>query len=241
MPVEEKAEPPVLPEVAAEPPVVPQEVVTPVPRRPLVPGPGLAAKRVATPEVVESAPEVLVDSETDIDDARKWFEPAASAERSAGAHEKTPEVVAEPAADKQVPDKEAVVEPAAEKQVPDKEVVAEPAADKEVPDKEVEEELVSAAPSNGSKERRVVVDLGDFEDRGEGAKPKPEPIAPDGGKEPALVGAAPEKSGIFNAVRTAFVRGKESHEHQFVEAPGGIGLTRHICSECGYISIGSSD
>jgi hypothetical protein len=52
---------------------------------------------------------------------------------------------------------------------------------------------------------------------------------------------APERSGLLGAVRSAFARSKVTHEHQFVEAPGGIGIVRQICAECGYISIGLSD
>ena len=50
-----------------------------------------------------------------------------------------------------------------------------------------------------------------------------------------------EKSGLLGAVRSAFARNKTSHEHEFVEAPGGIGIVRQICAECGYISIGIAD
>ena len=50
-----------------------------------------------------------------------------------------------------------------------------------------------------------------------------------------------EKSGLLGAVRSAFTRNKTSHEHEFVEAPGGIGIVRQICADCGYISIGVSD
>ena len=50
-----------------------------------------------------------------------------------------------------------------------------------------------------------------------------------------------EKSGLLGAVRSAFARNKTSHEHEFVEAPGGIGIVRQICAECGYISIGVAD
>ena len=50
-----------------------------------------------------------------------------------------------------------------------------------------------------------------------------------------------EKSGLLGAVRSAFARNKTSHEHEFVEAPGGIGIVRQICADCGYISIGVSD
>lgn len=50
-----------------------------------------------------------------------------------------------------------------------------------------------------------------------------------------------EKSGLLGAVRSAFARNKTAHEHEFVEAPGGIGIVRQICADCGYISIGVSD
>ena len=59
----------------------------------------------------------------------------------------------------------------------------------------------------------------------------------------ALAAAAPDddKAGIFGAVRSAFVRNKTTHQHEFVEAPGGIGIVRQICAECGYVSIGVND
>jgi hypothetical protein len=51
-----------------------------------------------------------------------------------------------------------------------------------------------------------------------------------------------ERSGLFGAVRSAFTRNRAAvHVHEFVEAPGGIGIVRQICAECGYISIGVSD
>jgi hypothetical protein len=84
--------------------------------------------------------------------------------------------------------------------------------------------------------KRLVVDLGAYE-------VPPDPVsAPTQPRVPALATTAPavDKSGIFGAVRAAFVRNKGSHEHEFVEAPGGIGIHRNICSECGYISIGVS-
>ncbi len=70
----------------------------------------------------------------------------------------------------------------------------------------------------------------------------PTAVAPP--REPALALTTPEagdKSGLFGAVRSAFVRNKGAHEHEFVEAPGGIGIIRHICNECGYISIGVNE
>jgi hypothetical protein len=62
------------------------------------------------------------------------------------------------------------------------------------------------------------------------SRPQPEP-------EPAMAGAAKEKSGFMGAVRAAFRTSEKDHEHQFIEAPGGIGITRYVCEECGYVSI----
>jgi hypothetical protein len=90
------------------------------------------------------------------------------------------------------------------------------------------------------------------------AEPAPEPVAvavadhPFSGEEllepdlELLFAGAPgpdgERSGLFGAVRSAFARNRAAvHEHEFVEAPGGIGIVRQICAECGYISIGVSD
>jgi hypothetical protein len=99
----------------------------------------------------------------------------------------------------------------------------------------------SAGDSEGDAARDLVVDLGEFE-QGKGApSDKPGP-APDSDREPALSSAAPaDKSGLFGAVRNAFVRNKTAHVHDFVEAPGGIGIVRQICSECGFVSIGVTD
>ncbi len=41
----------------------------------------------------------------------------------------------------------------------------------------------------------------------------------------------------MGAVKAAFRGGPRDHDHQFVEAPGGIGITRYVCEECGYVSI----
>ncbi len=90
----------------------------------------------------------------------------------------------------------------------------------------------------------MVVDLGRYEDRGE-EPDETTPSRPDDSpdKEPALAAATPsgDRSGLLGAVRSAFVRNRVEHEHHFVEAPGGIGIVRQICEECGYISIGVSD
>jgi hypothetical protein len=41
----------------------------------------------------------------------------------------------------------------------------------------------------------------------------------------------------MGAVKAAFRSGPKHHEHQFIEAPGGMGITRYVCEECGYVSI----
>ena len=85
--------------------------------------------------------------------------------------------------------------------------------------------------------KELIVDLGAFEQRdAEESAPSrrgPEP-------EPVLAGV-PEKAGIMGAVKAAFGRNGKNHVHDFTEAPGGIGMVRYICRECGYVSISSSD
>jgi hypothetical protein len=94
----------------------------------------------------------------------------------------------------------------------------------------------------------VVVDLGHLEEDEEGVSESPGPPEEPGDLEPVrapvLAGAAipaAERSGLLGAVRSAFARNRASHVHEFVEAPGGIGIVRQICAECGYISIGVTD
>jgi hypothetical protein len=96
-----------------------------------------------------------------------------------------------------------------------------------------------AATSSAPATAPVVLDLDELGAQ-DGETPAPATV-PLGDPDPVLVGAANEKSGLFGAVRAAFVRNKEPHQHEFVEAPGGIGITRRICTECGYISIGTTD
>jgi hypothetical protein len=110
---------------------------------------------------------------------------------------------------------------------------------------ELVKELLSTSTDEGGEEgaRDLVVDLGQYEARGR-REPGPvePPISSPSPKEPAMAAAvAPDRSGLLGAVRSAFARNKVAHEHQFVEAPGGIGIVRQICAECGYISIGLSD
>ena len=55
--------------------------------------------------------------------------------------------------------------------------------------------------------------------------------------EPALAGVSKDRGGLMGAVKAAFRSGPKHHEHQFIEAPGGMGITRYVCEECGYVSI----
>jgi hypothetical protein len=91
-----------------------------------------------------------------------------------------------------------------------------------------------------------VVDLGAFEDPAneEPVHPTPdtdrgEPVPADEESQPELATAS-ARGGIMGAVRSAFVRNRVEHTHEYVEAPGGLGIKRQICAECGHISIGMS-
>jgi hypothetical protein len=106
-------------------------------------------------------------------------------------------------------------------------------ADDQTP--EIVKELLSTSAEiedDPETSKQLVVDLGEFEDVKE---PGDGPQA-----EPALAGA-PKRAGIMGAVKGAFTRGGKNHEHQFVEAPGGIGIARSICEDCGHVSIGVTD
>ena len=105
---------------------------------------------------------------------------------------------------------------------------------------EAAEELIEAQPEEPEESKELVVDLGELEDEPpaeeavaeetRSAPPQPSP------HEPALAGVD-EKSGFMGAVRAAFNRTSRDHVHDFTEAPGGIGIVRYICRECGYVSI----
>jgi hypothetical protein len=98
------------------------------------------------------------------------------------------------------------------------------------------EEWMVVAAAEATIRPEVVLDLDHLHTH------EPSSIEPD--LELLFAGApAPEgeKGGLLGAVRSAFARNKTSHEHEFVEAPGGIGIVRQICADCGYISIGVSD
>jgi len=69
----------------------------------------------------------------------------------------------------------------------------------------------------------------------------PEPVADQPELEPIMAGSVPAKSGLMGAVRSAFTRGNRNHAHVYAEAPGGIGIVRKICAECGFVSISTED
>ena len=85
--------------------------------------------------------------------------------------------------------------------------------------------------------KELVVDVGEMEPR-QPDTPRPDPKP---SREPAMATVA-AKSGIMGAVRSAFSRnGGKNHVHDFTEAPGGIGMVRYICRDCGFVSISSTD
>jgi hypothetical protein len=99
-------------------------------------------------------------------------------------------------------------------------------------------EAKEEASSSEEPPARKVVDLNDLEEGPDAAPDDGEPsTSPE--PEPALAGASKDKGGggLMGAVKAAFRGGSRDHEHQFVEAPGGIGITRYVCEECGYVSI----
>ncbi len=118
------------------------------------------------------------------------------------------------------------------------------------PDEQAEEWITITTDESGRRE--LVMDLGHLEvDRQERDQVEPvgvlataeQPTSIEPDLELLFAGApAPEgeKSGLLGAVRSAFARNKTAHQHEFVEAPGGIGIVRQICADCGYISIGIS-
>jgi hypothetical protein len=227
---------PIAPPVEVAPPPVEPEPPAEVESIPMRPGPGLVARR-QVPPAPPAVPEV---DPTDI------FRPEpVAAEPEPVAVQPEPPVV-EPTPPETEPDTSLVpVEMLEPEPVPEVPMVPaallEPEAAPEVP--ELVRELLDTSSDDDRDEtpKRLVVDLGAFEVPPE-PSPQPVPAAPDP-REPALAASTPaaDKSGIFGAVRAAFVRNKGSHEHVFVEAPGGIGIHRNICSECGYISIGLSE
>ncbi len=118
-------------------------------------------------------------------------------------------------------------------------------ADQDSSEIELPQETKELIGTPAGSDEGLFVDLGNYEGEQDDESPPAadEDRAPDGppDKEPALVGSEVEKSGLLGAVRSAFGRNRVPHEHEFVDAPGGMGLTRQICVECGHISIRSDD
>ena len=113
-------------------------------------------------------------------------------------------------------------------------------------EKEAEASQAEPVTSKPAQRPPYVVDLGAFEDPGdeEPAHPTPdvvggETVPADDEPQPELATAS-ARGGIMGAVRSAFVRNRVEHTHEYVEAPGGLGIKRQICTECGHISIGLS-
>ncbi|MEX2652948.1 MAG: hypothetical protein WD473_10970 [Acidimicrobiia bacterium] len=241
-------------QVETAPPLIEDEVVPPQQPLPMRPGPGLVARPPISPplspevelvdifqpepadrapvemepvEVIEPPPVEMEPVET-IEPAPVEMEPVEVIEPEPVEMEPVEMIEPEPVE----PEPVEIIEPAA---------IIEPKPVPEAP--ELVRELLdrSGHDDRDQKPKRLVVDLGAYEVP---RAPDPEPVtATPQNRVPALAAAAPvpDRSGIFGAVRAAFVRNKGSHEHEFVEAPGGIGITRYICSECGYISIGVSE
>ncbi len=242
------------PETTPEPPVSP-------PAAKLRPGAGLYARRVAAPPPITAAPPPIVASPPPAVAAPPPIaassppvvaepgpkspgrDPFARPEPDGSGIEEPP--VEEPPTLVEVNEPEPAVPSGPPENVLDQ---AEPdvAASIDHPSPVVPElvkELLSTSSDEGEEEgpRDLVVDLGNYEGSGKVQTPDPGPTeaAPD--PAPEASGEEGEKSGLFGAVRSAFTRSKVVHEHEFVEAPGGIGIVRQICAECGYISIGVSD
>jgi hypothetical protein len=212
--------------VETAPPLIEDEVVPSQRPLPIRPGPGLVTRPPTpiSPPLPEVDPVDVFQPEP-VEPAPVETEPVEPEPVEA-----EPVEVIEPAPVE--PEPVETMEPAA---------IIEPKPVPEVP--ELVRELLDRSGDDDRDERakRLVVDLGAYEVP---RAPDPEPVkATPQNRVPALAAVAPvpDRSGIFGAVRAAFVRNKGSHQHEFVEAPGGIGITRYICSECGYISIGVSE
>ena len=124
----------------------------------------------------------------------------------------------------------------------------EPAAASAEDDEELDElpqEVKELIGTPAGSDEGLFVDLGRYEDARDASPVDDDDTPPEEGqpaeREPVLVGTTQEKSGLLGAVRSAFVRSRAPHEHVFVDAPGGMGLTRQICADCGHISIRSDD
>ncbi len=149
---------------------------------------------------------------------------AAAAAAVAGAHVAEPE---SPRPELETPEPEP---PAAETEPEPEPEALEPEPEALEPEPEPEPTAEEAA--------AAYVDLIDIEvPEAEVAAPPPPVRVPRPEPEPAMAGSSKDKRGIMGAVKAAFGTGTRDHTHSFVEAPGGLGITRYVCEECGYVSI----
>jgi hypothetical protein len=176
------------------------------------------------------------------------------AAREAAEREAAERIAAEEKAARETAEREAAELEERERQARERAAADRDRAEREAPEDEpaevaAEEEAAPEEEAGPEEERRVaafdagafrkqVVDLDDLEDDGGAQAPGEPSPSPAPKPEPALAGAPKEKGGgLMGAVKAAFKSGSRDHEHQFVEAPGGIGITRYVCEECGYVSI----
>ena len=209
----------------------------------LRPGPGLVSRRIPVESVPELDPVEAFQPEPEpvpVAEVELEPEPVPVAEVEEIAPEPFAVVEPEPVALVEVePEPESEPAPVAEVDW-EPVAVAEEIAESPDPEPPAAEEPVPVPGPDVEPPRRKVVDLGAYEQIDSVTAPTTT-LEP---REPALAAttaAAADKSGLLGAVRAAFVRNKGAHSHEFVEAPGGIGIIRHICNECGYISIGVND
>jgi hypothetical protein len=177
-------------------------------------------------------------------------EDKAAAERDAAAlAEMQREAAEREERERQTAEREAALKAELDRRVAEREAREREAAEREEAERAAREKEAAGAAEEGEVAatgsgfdaaafRRGVVDLDDLEDD-DGQSPAADSgRAPVSEPEPALSGAPKEKSGgLMGAVKAAFRGGTKDHEHRFVEAPGGIGITRYVCEECGYVSI----
>jgi len=233
---------PLAPDAAPRAPEA-REEPQPAPYRPLRPGPGLIPRKVELQTSFETADQVFAPHS---DRESSWGEPPMDEpppyeEATSDADPEYFEDGSEPLLPGAPP-----IEAAAGVEAEGDDPIAEDEGTvlAEMPDPVDEAEPLPEADDGPRPE--VVVDLAPLEG-GEGGglivgEPELDPLQPD--LELLFAGApapASERSGLLGAVRSAFARNKTVHHHEFVEAPGGIGIVRQICAECGYISIGVSD